>query len=41
MDAVDQQYLNDIISSSDRPSEATSTDVSVKDDGTREKDIQV
>ncbi|PVD25218.1 hypothetical protein C0Q70_15716 [Pomacea canaliculata] len=40
MDAVDQQYLNDIISSSDRPSEATSTDVSVKDDGTREKDIQ-
>ena len=41
MDAVDQQYLNDIISSNDNQSEASSADVSVKDDGTTEEDVPV
>ena len=40
MDAVDAQYLNDIISSSDKNSDVA-TDVSVKDDGTTEEDVQV
>ena len=40
MDAVDAQYLNDIISSSDKNTDAA-TDVSVKDDGTTEEDVQV
>ncbi|KAK7499970.1 hypothetical protein BaRGS_00008818 [Batillaria attramentaria] len=39
MDAVDAQYLNDIIASTDKPSDAA-TDVSVKDDGTTEDDVQ-
>ncbi|XP_076447866.1 pre-mRNA-splicing factor 18-like [Babylonia areolata] len=38
MDAVDQQYLNDIISSSDDHTDA-GTEVSVKDDGTTEEDL--
>ena len=40
MDAVDAQYLNDIISSSNKNSDVA-TDVSVKDDGTTEEDVQV
>ncbi|KAL8558850.1 hypothetical protein ACOMHN_031779 [Nucella lapillus] len=38
MDAVDQKYLNDIISCSDSQND-TGTDVSVKDDGTTEEDV--
>ena len=40
MDAVDQQYLNDIISSSSKDRKGE-TDVSVRDDGTRDEDLAV
>ena len=41
MEKVDQDYLNEIIKSSDGDEASKSVDVSVKDDGTTQEDIIV